>query len=151
MIEIPLSKQRKRVSYQTLSTNRTLSTYFLNIREAIVCQVLHAQNDADHLIVDTAVVAAAESGSPIVIIGEDTDLLVLLCSNDTASVKNMYFMSGSKSGTKKNKIWKIDNTRTVLGEEVCKCLPFIHDFLDVTQHHIYTVLEKCTFEKMYQR
>ena len=100
MIEIPLSKQRKRVSYQTLSTNRTLSTYFLNIREAIVCQVLHAQNDADHLIVDTAVVAAAESGSPIVIIGEDTDLLVLLCSNDTASVKNMYFMSDSKSGTK---------------------------------------------------
>ena len=46
--------------------------------EAIGCQVLHAHNDADHLIVDTAVVAAAESGSSIVIIGEDTDLLVLL-------------------------------------------------------------------------
>ena len=59
----------------------------------------------------------------------------------------MYFMSDSKSGTQKNNIWKTDNTRTVLGEEVCKCLPFIHDFLDVTQHHIYKELEKAYFWK----
>jgi len=117
--------------------------------EAIGCQVLHAHNDADHLIVDTAVVAAAESGSSIVIIGEDTDLLVLLCSNDTTSVKNMYFMSDSKSATKKKTIWKLDNTRTVLGEEVCKCLPFIHAFSGCdTTSHIYRVgksvlLKKC--------
>jgi len=57
----------------------------------------------------------------------------------------MYFMSDSKSGTKKNTIWKIDNTRTVLGEEVCKCLLLFMPFLDVTQHYIYTELEKVYF------
>jgi len=114
--------------------------------EAIVCQVLHAQNDADHLIVDTAVVAAAESGSPIVIIGEDTDLLVLLCSNDTASVKHMYIMSYCKSGKKRTFGKLITLEQFSVKKFANACLLFM-PFLDVTQHHIYTELEKVLLKK----
>ena len=117
--------------------------------EAIGCQVLHAHNDADHLIVDTAVVAAAESGSPIVIIGEDTDLLVLLCSNDTASVKHMYFMSYCKSGKKRTFGKLITLEQFSVKKFANACLLFM-PFLDVTQHHIYTELEKVLLKKCFK-
>lgn len=103
------------------------------------CPVLHADDDAD-LIVDTAVQVGTESASPIVVIGEDTDILVLLCYHDSTSDQNLYFMSDSKTGTKKRRIWNNGNTRQVLGEEICQLLPFIHAFsLGATQHHIYMV------------
>ena len=71
-------KSKKESFLSNIVNKQNFINLFSEYLEAIGCQVLHAQNDADLLIVDTAVVAAAESGSSIVIIGEDTDLLVLL-------------------------------------------------------------------------
>ena len=144
LIEIPLSNQRKRVSYQTLSTNRTLSTYFLNIWvSSSSCSEWCRPANCWHCCSRSCRIRISNCYHW----WRHRSSSFTFLSNDTASVKNMYFMSDSKSGTKKNTIWKIDNTRTVLGEEVCKCLLLFMPFLDVTQHHIYTELEKVYFWK----
>ena len=90
------------------------------------CHVLNADDDADVLIARTAVQEAVNA--PVVVVGEDTDLLVLLCHYTNNSGNNIYFTSDSKSGTKRKKIWDINKTKTILGSEVCNILPLIHGF-----------------------
>jgi len=87
--------------------------------------VLHAQGDADTMIVDTAINLARQN--PTTVIGEDTDLLVLLLHHHTADLKQIQFRSDSKS-TKTVKIWDIEATQTALGTELCHSLPLLHAF-----------------------
>jgi len=49
----------------------------------------HAKQDADLLIVQTAV--AASLNQAIVVVDDDTDLLVLLCSHALLNRSNIYF------------------------------------------------------------
>jgi len=45
--------------------------------ESVVCQTIHARGDADLLITQTAVHASEQRD--VVVIAEDTDVLILLC------------------------------------------------------------------------
>ena len=45
--------------------------------EQMGCQVSHARGDADMLIVQTAIQSSSRSST--VLVGDDTDLLILLC------------------------------------------------------------------------
>ena len=63
------------------------------------CQVLHAQWGADTLIASTAVSRAVNKTT--VVIGEDTDLLVLLLHHADLRSRPLLLKSGSK--TKKHK------------------------------------------------
>ena len=50
-----------------------------------------------------------------VVVGEDSDLLVLLCHYQNNSGNNIYFTSDLKSGTKRKRIWDINKTKVILG------------------------------------
>ena len=67
--------------------------------EKASCTVYHASGDADVLIIQKA----AQSAETI-LIGEDTDLLVLLCYYTTPELHPLYFMSEPKRNSK-NRLW----------------------------------------------
>ncbi|WAR13570.1 hypothetical protein MAR_027750 [Mya arenaria] len=69
------------------------------------CHTSHAEADADLLIVKTAIRAAEHS--QVVVIGEDTDLLVLLCFYANSDANNIFFTSASKASFKGKKIWDL--------------------------------------------
>ena len=81
---------------------------------------MHATGDADLLIVQTAV-ECAKNGTTTVI-GEDTDLLVLLCMHADTNQSDIIF----RSETKKMRVWDIKKTKEVLDQESCRLLPVIH-------------------------
>lgn len=89
------------------------------------CTVVHAEGDADVLIARTAVNSNARA--PTTVIGEDTDLLVLLCFHcNTESPFPLVFYSDKKTAAKKLRIWDIRWVCKSLGSEVCSLLPFLH-------------------------
>ncbi|CAC5408278.1 unnamed protein product [Mytilus coruscus] len=94
------------------------------------CKTFRASGDADTLIVQTAVSCAANGGQDVVLVGEDTDLLLLLCYHADMTARNIYFKSDTKKKTaKKFRIWDVKMTKTALGEETCSFLSFIHAIL----------------------
>lgn len=85
--------------------------------------IVHAAADADCLIVQTAL-DMARTGN-VVLIGEDTDLLILLLHNFTADLHPVFFTSSRSSSAKSTaKVWDISNAKNVLGTEVCKSILF---------------------------
>ncbi|KAL8625951.1 hypothetical protein ACOMHN_012543 [Nucella lapillus] len=83
-------------------------------------QIHHAKDDADCLIVKTTLDVAASSTT--VLIGEDTDHLVLLLYHVTDNLHGVYFMPSGR----KAKLWDIKTTRAKIGTETCKRLLFTH-------------------------
>ena len=59
-------------------------------------------------------------------IGDDTDLLVLLCMHADTNQLDIIFRSETKQKTKKMRVWEIKKTKEVLGQESCRLLPVIH-------------------------
>ncbi|CAG2195139.1 unnamed protein product [Mytilus edulis] len=89
-------------------------------------QVIHAEDDADLKIVLTAIEKSKQHTTTV--IGEDTDLLILLCYHSKDAINKIYFKSEAKQNTHKIKIWDITETRRKIGPLVCNILPFIHAF-----------------------
>ena len=70
----------------------------------------HAHADVDLLIVKTALECAHSSNT--VVIGDDTDLLVLLCyHNNVQSPFSVYLKSEQKKDSSKFRIWNIKCTQ----------------------------------------
>lgn len=87
----------------------------------------HAANDADQLIVSETLESAKTKDT--VLIGEDTDLLVLLIQNTGPESKDVYFRS-EKKNVKSNKApWDIKHTQNMLGPELCRIICVIHAIL----------------------
>ena len=78
-------------------------------------KILHAESDAKLLIVQTAVDSAANSAAMVV--GEDTDLLGLLCLHADLKSQPLFFKSEKKQTAKKN--------HNVLQINRLKSVPFI--------------------------
>ncbi len=87
---------------------------------------IQAVDDADTLIASTAVQEATSHDT--VVVGEDTDVLVLLCHHGDDSSHNLLYKSDIRRANKTNKVWDIKKTKTVLGPELCSMLPFIHAY-----------------------
>ena len=86
---------------------------------------MHAESDADLLIVMTAVEYSEHRD--VVVIGEDTDLLVLLCYHANLEYHKICFKSELKQRTSKGlRVWDIMKTKVLLGPDICRLLPFIH-------------------------
>ena len=66
------------------------------------CIVRHASGDAERLIVMTAI--GFPGASDVIVVGEDTDLLVLLCYFAEPDTKRLFFMSDR---TQNSKRWDI--------------------------------------------
>lgn len=85
---------------------------------------VHASNDADVKIVQTAVEYA--KSKKVTVIGEDRDLLVLLCFHVDLKSYTIYFRTEPKQTTKRMRIWNIQKTKQDMhmGEQMCSLLPF---------------------------
>lgn len=89
-------------------------------------EIMHAQGDADLLIVQTAI--AKSKIKKTVVIGEDTDLLCLLLHYSTEIIFPVYLKSEPKK-RKMGKVWDILQLKNLLGEVVCKYILFAHAIL----------------------
>ena len=68
--------------------------------------VVHAQGDADVLIVTTTSTINAPIHKSVTLIGEDTDLLILLLHHTSLSSNRIIYRS-DKTLTKTTKYWKL--------------------------------------------
>ena len=84
---------------------------------------MHAESDADMRIATTAVRQA--KGGPTTVIGEDTDLLILLCYHADHVFPFPFYFQSDKQG-KQTKTWNIHWTQNALGPNICASLLFAH-------------------------
>ena len=91
------------------------------------CEVYHADGDADLLIVLKAIESAKTQET--VLIGDDTDLLILLCYHTTFDLHPLHLKSEPKSNSNKNRLWNIQAVKRQLGTEVCNNILFLHAIL----------------------
>ncbi|KAL8582661.1 hypothetical protein ACOMHN_035426 [Nucella lapillus] len=82
---------------------------------------IHASADADCRIVHTTLETAKQHN--VVLIGEDTYLLILLLHHCTPDHHPVFFTSTKSSSVK---VWDIQAVQSVLGEDVCKHILFAH-------------------------
>ena len=87
----------------------------------------HARGDADLLIVQKAVQSATTSKT--VLVGEDTDLIVLLCYLASLDSHDLFFRPEPKKNTKNLHVWNIRATKEKLGQDICNNILFIHAIL----------------------
>ncbi|VDI27019.1 Hypothetical predicted protein [Mytilus galloprovincialis] len=117
-----------RVKKETFLANDANKQRFVNLLKDTFIEngidAIQAEDDADLLIVQTAV--AKSSAEEVIVFGEDTDLLILLCHHAKQDQKPIYFTSDKQATTKAHKIWDISKTKLVIGEELCHQLPFLH-------------------------
>ena len=86
--------------------------------------VNHASGDADFLIVQTALKAAKDYRT--VLIGEDTDLLVLTLHH-FMNEKALYFTYEPKKSQQLAEVWNIGHAKQILGK-ICHGILVIHAF-----------------------
>ena len=72
------------------------------------CPTYHAEGDADVLIVKTAVESARERNT--VLVGDDTDLLVLLCFYTRSDSFDLYFKPEPKANSRR-RVWNMKKVK----------------------------------------
>ena len=87
--------------------------------------VVQADNDADTLVVTTAIDAVKTCD--VIVIGEDTDILVLLLHYYNLDLPFKIFFTSDKN-TKEKRIWDIREVKTKLPKELVNCILPIHAF-----------------------
>ena len=102
--------------------------YLSDNLERAGCSVDHAKYDADVLIVLTALASIRHKET--VLIGDDTDLLVLLLHHADMDAHEVFLKSESNKSAQQNKIWCIRQSKQLLGPDVCEHILFIHAILD---------------------
>ena len=124
--DMPCSSKKEHFLSNT--TNKQNFIYLLGTKlQASGCIVLHAEEDADRLIVDTAVTSSLNQST--ILVADDTDVLVLLIHHATTTSQGL-FMQKSKMTSKKNgSVWDILQVKQELGEDVCKHILFAHALL----------------------
>ena len=90
------------------------------------CEVIYARGDADTLIVQTAVRLSEDR--EIVLVGDDTDLLVLLIHLAGENKHDIYFRPEPKKGAEV-RCMGVNSIKHKLGVKVCRHILFVHAFL----------------------
>lgn len=114
-----------------LSNKRISSVFFFMMLsesfDSVGCQTIHACEDADLLITQTAVGASEQRD--VVVIADDTDVLILLCFYVQMENKKVILKPEPKCGATNIRQWNIQTTKLSLGLNVCNDLLFIHAIL----------------------
>ena len=76
------------------------------------------------LIAQTAVASAQAKDT--VLIGDDTDLLILLLYHVEMDAHELFIAPKPKQSTKKKRVWCIKQSREFLGPTLCDHLLFVH-------------------------
>ena len=93
--------------------------------EHVGCETRHDKGDADVLIVETTVQSAMSCETTLV--GDDMDLLVLLCFHVKEDFCEFFFKPEITSGTEKSpRCWNIKYVQRVLGRAAFNNLLFAH-------------------------
>ena len=95
--------------------------------QEVGCHTIQAEGDADVLIVKTAVESATER--PTVLVGNDTDLIVLLCYLTQPDRYDLYFRPEPKANSRQSKVWNMKQVKEELGHAVCHNMLFLHAVL----------------------
>ena len=132
---------RKHASYQFLA-NKDNKQQFINLLSAKLmeknCRTYHATGDADLLIVQKAMESASTMNT--VLIGDDTDLLILLIYPASLESCSLFFKPEPKRNTKNFHIWNIQAVKEHLGPEVCTHILFLHAILGCdTTSQLYSI------------
>ena len=125
---------------------RFLEMLAIKMNEAKL-QAIQSSGDADLLIVQTAIKSAATR--PTVVIGEDTDLLILLLHHVNEDCQRILFTSEQKSRSKgPTKLWDIKHVKSMLGQEVCDAILLIHALLGCdTTSRLYSIGKGVALQK----
>ena len=111
-------------------TNSLNKQHFIDMLGCVLernCKVYHSSGDADLMIVQKAVEVAREVDT--VLVGDDTDLLVLLCYYASLESHNIFFKPEPKKATKNPRVWNITAVKKKLGPELCSNILFLHAIL----------------------
>ena len=108
------------------------------------CEVNNAPGDADVEIVKAAVQSAVTRSTTL--IGEDTDLLLLLLFYAKATEKDLYFRSDKGNACVP---YHINALQAFLGDQLCSQLLFIHAYTGCdSTSRIFGVGKKTVFQKL---
>ena len=105
--------------------NRTFINLLGIKLQASGCTVIHAEEDADRLTVETAV--ESPFNNPTIVIADYTDVLILLIHYALTSSQGL-FSQNCRRMTSKNfgSVLNILQVRKDLGEDVCRHILFVH-------------------------
>ncbi len=118
----------KKDLFLTNKVNKQKFIYMLGEHLSMAgCKVCHSPGDADLNIVKQTIDCG--SRSPTTLIGDDTDLLILLCHHTPPGLHKIVFRPEPKQNTKKTRVWCIQDTIHALGTSVCNDLLFLHAIL----------------------
>ena len=110
-----------------LSNPKNKQRFLMMLSQALQnagCVTHHSDGDADLLIVKTAVESAQTNTT--VLVGDDTDLLVLLCYHASEDGCDFYFRPEPKANTRGARVWHMKKVKDQLGREVSRNLLFLH-------------------------
>ena len=139
-------KSKKETFLLNLENKQNLINMLSNQFQQYGYSTKHADADADVLIARTGIEGSQERRT--VVIGEDTDILVILLFHCNPDSKELYFRS-DKTNRTSVKIWDIKKTKAMLGTEICKILPLIHALSGCdTTSRLYGVGKAATFHKI---
>jgi hypothetical protein len=111
------------------------------------CTVIHASGDADVDIVKEAVSSSENMNTTV--IGEDTDLLLLLLHHSRDSRFSLVFRSDVNRKAKSFNSYNINLIRQGLGPETCEHLLFLHAFTGCdSTSRIHSVGKTSAFRKL---
>ena len=96
--------------------------------QASGCTVIHAEEDADQLIVETAVKSLFNH--PMIVIADDTDVLILLIHYAPTSSQGLFLQNFRRMTSKKHvPVLDILQVRKDLVEDVCRHIFFTNALL----------------------
>jgi len=82
------------------------------------------------------------------LVGDDTDLLILLCYHASLESHNLFFLPNPKKNAKKLKEWNIKAIKEQLGPEICSNILFLHAVLGSdTTSHLYGIGKGTSIKK----
>ena len=88
------------------------------------CHVIQSPGDADFDIVKATVERSRHCTTTLV--GEDTDLLILLLHYSITNNEIIYFRSDANKQSKEHRVYNINLLKETLGDDVCNELLFVH-------------------------
>ena len=138
----------KKEEFLSRDTNKQILIRMISdqLRERY-CTVVNAHGDADVDIVKTAVETSLRHTTTL--IGEDTDLLVLLLYYGQGEVMNLYFRSDKHKADGTIEVYHIHRIQEVLGHEMCSHLMYTYAMTGSdTTSRIFGVGKKTAFQKL---
>ncbi|KAG1664151.1 hypothetical protein GQR58_019964 [Nymphon striatum] len=127
MFDEDMQVTMKKVQLLANKTNKQRIINMLSKLRAQNCQTHHAAGDADLLIVQKAVESAATTDT--VLIGDDTDLLILLIYHTNLKSCDMFFKPEPKKNVKKPRVWNMKYVKQQLEPDVSQHIFFMHALL----------------------